>query len=513
MSVLCYNDDMKNHSGSEILIFILIVATAIFFRFYHLEQAPPGLYPDEAMNGSNALIANATGDYKIFYPENTGREGLFINIEAISIKWFGIHPWALRGVSAMFGVLTVIGLYFLVRELFDRHIAALSSFLMAISFWHVNFSRIGFRAIMVPFVLVYAFYFLWRGLRRGTLTDFFWAGIFGGMGFYTYLSYRIAPLIAIIVFINYWWYLKKDFGHAKYEHSRNRLIMGFALLFLVTFFVAAPMGWYFLNHPGDFFERSTVSVFAQSNPLHALSASIVQTLGMFNFSGDLNQRHNFFGQPMLPWPIGILFLIGFIKEAWHWLSRKHGHFSTVHTLLFSWFFVMLLPGFLSTEAPHALRTIGVIPVVMIFAGRGLWWIFGALGAWYDNNYPAAKYRTRHMSVMAIWTLIIFLASLTIYEYNRYFNIWADAPETAAAFDQNYADVANTINSLPISTKKYVIVSAQGFYAYGLPVPAETVMFLTDTPTPELQKAKNVYYLTPDQVRGYHFAGKEIFELK
>ncbi len=481
----------------------MILATAIFFRFYHLNLYPPGLYPDETMNGSNDLIANATGHYQVFYPENTGREGLFINIEALAIKWFGIHPWALRGVSAIFGVLAVIGLYLLARELFDWHVAALSSFLMAVSFWHVNFSRIGFRAIMLPFILVWAFYFLWRGMKSGHFREFLWAGVFAGLGFYTYTSYRIAPLILILVFVNYWWFLKKDFGHEKYLHARNRLLGGFALLMIVTFLVALPLGIYFLKNPDNFFQRNAVSVFAQDNPVRSLAASVFQTLGMFNFNGDMNQRHNISGAPMLPWPIGIFFLIGFCKEWLHWLGRKHGHFAPTHTLMFSWFFVMLLPGFLSIEAPHALRTIGVIPMVMLFAGRGIWWTFQWLDAWTEKAHPL-PHEYRVYNALAIWALVILMAAIGLYEYNRYFNIWAPSEATAEAFNQDYADIAYKINSLPIKMRKYVIVEAPGYEALGLPVPAETVMFLTNTATPETQKAKNLIYLTPDEARGYHF---------
>lgn len=502
---------MSKGSRYEWLVFLSVIAVAVFFRLYHLDRTPPGLYPDEAMNGSDALVANETGQYKIFYPENTGREGLFINLEAVSVNWFGNTPWALRGVSALFGILTVIGLYLLGREIFGWQMAAITAYLMAISFWAVNFSRIGFRAVMVPFVMVYLFWFLWRGLKRSHLQDFFWAGIFSGLGFYTYISYRIVPLILIIVFASYWNYLKKDYSHPKYEHSRNRLLAGFAMLFLVTFFVALPIGWYFLQHPGDFFERGTVSVFSQAQPVQQLVNSFVRTLGMFNFGGDMNPRHNLDGLPMLPWPIGIFFLIGFIKELWHWLSRKHGHFSPLHTFLFSWFFIMLLPGFLSTEAPHALRTIGVLPVAIIFAGRGLWWAFHALGAWYDETYSGPSHG--RSPVLAIWALIILLTSITFYEYNRYFNIWADSPTTAAAFNQDYVDVADAIKALPAITKKYVIVRADGLVANGLPVPAQTVMFLTDTPTPADQRLRNVYYMTPDQLTGFRFpAGAKVFNL-
>src|SRR3989344_893589 len=129
---------MQRYSHREILIIVGILIIASFFRFYQLDKYPPGLYPDEAMNGSNALVANATGDYKIFYPENFGREGLFINIQALSIKWFDVNSWSLRSVSAIFGILTVLGLFLLARELFSWQVGAVSSFLLAISFWHVN---------------------------------------------------------------------------------------------------------------------------------------------------------------------------------------------------------------------------------------------------------------------------------------------------------------------------------------------------------------------------------------
>src|SRR3989344_5167584 len=492
----------------ELLVFLIIVAVAGFFRLYQLGPTPPGFYPDEAMNGNNAVQTLETKNFKIFYPENNGREGLFINLQALSIRAFGAHPWSLRFVSALIGILTVVGLYLLVRELFEWRLAAIAGFLTAISFWHVNFSRIGFRAIMVPFILVYLFFFLWRGLKTGRLSYYLLAGIIGGLGFYTYISYRIAPLIAIIVFLNYWRFLKNDFSFlsSKYEHMRNNLLRGFALAAITAIIVALPVGAYFWKHQGDFLKRegASVSVFSQQNPLKELGLSIVKTLGMFNFQGDYNQRHNISGLPILPWPIGIFFAIGFINELIHWLKRKHGHFSTVHTLMFSWFFIMLLPGFLSTEAPHALRTLGVLPIIMLFAAKGIWWIFDKLNDWYelsDRHEAAGIYgRGHHPETHAVvaLTLVIFLGAIGFYEYWRYFNDWARANETAEAFNQNYTEIANRINSLSVKTKKYLVVNASGVAVNGIPVPAQTVMFLTDSYTAEKQKAKNIYYITEAQ---------------
>src|SRR3990167_3285189 len=72
-------------------------------------------------------------------------------------------------ISPIVGILTVIGLYLLTRELFEWRLAAITSYLTAISFWHVNFSRMDSTAIIIPFILVYTFYFLWKGLKHNQI--------------------------------------------------------------------------------------------------------------------------------------------------------------------------------------------------------------------------------------------------------------------------------------------------------------------------------------------------------
>ena len=61
-------------------LLLLILIVAVVFRFWLLDSAPPGLYPDEAVNAVDAARAQESGDYSVFYPNNNGREGLYINI-------------------------------------------------------------------------------------------------------------------------------------------------------------------------------------------------------------------------------------------------------------------------------------------------------------------------------------------------------------------------------------------------------------------------------------------------
>src|SRR3990167_5675470 len=111
---------------------ILIIAIAVFFRFWQFDSVPPGLYQDEAMNGADAFKTLETGDFRTFYTNNNGREGMIIWLDVLAIKLFGNEPWVLRLFPAMAGLLAVLGLYFLAKELFGDKISLVSSFFMAV---------------------------------------------------------------------------------------------------------------------------------------------------------------------------------------------------------------------------------------------------------------------------------------------------------------------------------------------------------------------------------------------
>lgn len=507
---------MAKNNKIQILVFALIIITAFVFRFQHIQSIPPGLYHDEAMNGNNALVAYQTGDYKIFYTDNNGRGGLFINLIALGFKIFGQDIWSIRVIPAIIGFLTVIGLYLLTRQLLNWQIASIASFYLAVSFWHVNFSRIAFAGIMVPFLMVFGFYFLWKGLKNLNIWNYILSGLFFGLGIHTYIAFRFVPFIVALVLAVYWWRIKKDYNHNQYIHMRNQLIKGFAMLFLISFFTALPILIYFYQHPADFFGRANqVSIFNAENPLKEFIKALAITLASFNFVGDFNWRHNFSGSPLLLWPVGVFFVIGLIKsfiKCWKkW--KEHKHFSTLHTLTLSWFFIMLLPSVLTNEGiPHALRSIGVIPIVMIFAAEGTWWLFETIKHWYRNRdlhiNENIRQKENEAGLIVGIVLIIFLISIGMTEYNKYFKKWALRSEVKSAFSADFVELGEKLNKIPVNRPKYVIVNAGGVLAdafdpftgkiRGIPMPAQTVMFVTKTYTPKLQKEKNLFYILPGE---------------
>mgnify|MGYP001614624290 CR=1 FL=1 len=504
----------KKLSVISYLLFVILIIAA-FFRLYNINQTPPGLYPDEAMNGNNALEAIAAGNWKNFYPENNGREGLFINIQALSIIIFGNQPWALRGVSAIFGIFTVLGIYFLTKKLFENYkienselIALLSAFLIAVSFWHINFSRIGFRAIMAPFFLTWAVYFILKsfdpvrnnsealpaknssdsassleisnGVGEEKYKNTIIAGIFYGLGFYSYIAYRATPLLILIIFI--YWFL-------KFRDLRKEIVKKFIVFTLTSIIVFAPLGYYFLTHPQDFFGRTAqISVFSSPAPLKTLALNVVKTAGMFNFSGDLNWRHNYAGTPELFWPIGIMFLVGiffgFISFLKNFKLKIENYFPFL--ILFSWLVIAALPVVVSGEGiPHALRAIIMIPPIFILAGFGGILIYNLMKKYI--SYP-----------IRFMICALLLVIITFNSYQTYFIKWANNQNTKDAFDETSVLIGRELNSLPKELPKYVVVSRNGVDVRGIPMPSQTIMFITDTFTPDKQKEKNIFYVLPDQ---------------
>jgi len=452
-----------------LLIGILIVAS--FFRVWRLDITPPALYPDVAINGINALDTLDNTDFKIFYKDNNGREGLIIWLEALAFLLFGPSVWALKITTAIIGILTVFGVYLLTKQLFKKlspkyeAIALLSAFLMAISFWHVNFSRIGFRAIMVPFFITFSLYYLLKGFESSKYRDMIISGVFFGLGFYTYISYRFVILLLAVILFLYWLESKK-------KNSVKLFLAKLKYLLISTFVVALPIGIYFLLNPGDFFGRASgVSVLQQQNPILALFKSLGLHLGMFNFYGDANWRHNYSGSPELFWPVGIMFVLGLIISIVSLIRARKNNFPLffANSILLAWIIILMLPGFLSGEGiPHALRVIGVIPPVYILAGLGGVWLFGKL-----KNF----YQTKSQKIFFFYFIIFGVLLLTYYEMNRYFYDWGMRKEVYAEFNQDFTNMGNYLNSLPDEGNKYVIVNRGGELVNGIPMPGQSVIFI------------------------------------
>lgn len=456
---------------------LLILALAGALRLYDLPRTPPGLYPDEAMNGNNALEALRTGNFRVYYPENNGREGLMIVIQALSLALFGVRePWVLRVPSALIGVATVAGVFVLARELISPSVGCLAAFLLATSTWHIHFSRTGFRAILAPLLAVWTVSLLLIALRRvhaaarwgGVAAG---AGVVCGLGFYSYIGYRIMPVLLLLVLFCY----RRTTG--------VRRVAGVCVA--ATVVVALPIGVYFATHPEEFVGRtSEVSVFADERPLSAFADNAVRTVAMLFSQGDANWRHNHADRAQLFLPVAGAFTVGVGLLL---TTLAQGGPARVPTVLLGWLLLAVLPVALSSEGiPHALRSILMLPPVMII---------GALGV--DRLWTLAAPRLR--ASVRVVVIVGCCAGLTYEAYDSYFRRYARRGEVQTAFTASYVEIGRAIERLPMDTRKIVVVDATGLGVRGVRMPAQTVMFMTDTFDPAMAARKHIVYVDPDDL--------------
>jgi hypothetical protein len=432
----------------ELVALILIVLVAAFFRLYDLDELPPGLHYDEAFYGIDAMSILQRREYPIFFMENFGREPLFSYLVAISFYLLGVSALSIRAVSAVTGIVTVLTLYFLVKEIFSqekdsvsRYRGLLAAFILAISYWHVNFSREGLRAILVPLFEVLTFYFLWRGIRRGEEVSFACSGFFLGASLYTYQAARLL-LPLLVLFLAYRLLLDRGYwrGYGR----------GLLLLFAVALITFAPLGYYFLRHPVGFALRAgQASVVTPGEgwdkAARTISANTAKSLAMFSLRGDDDPRNNLPGRPALDAFLSVGFLLGGTLALIR--IRK-----PEYAFLVFWLGIMLLPTILSDYAPHYKRAIGVTPALAILTANGILALKEGVQRFTQSKTMLIQRGGYFITLLAIGGGLV---GSTLDTYHDYFMIWGKEDGLYYSFDVGMVSMAEYVGRLSSDEKVYL----------------------------------------------------------
>lgn len=164
-------------SNPQKLILFLIVLLAIFLRIYQLDNVPPSLFSDEVDIGYQAYSILKTGrDYHgNFLPVHFQsfadfRAPLYIYSVVPAVAALGLNEWAVRIPAAVFGVISIVGIYFLTRVLgFNVWIGLIASLLLSISPWHFHYSRAAFEVTLMISFLIWGVVSFLAGLKNRPL--------------------------------------------------------------------------------------------------------------------------------------------------------------------------------------------------------------------------------------------------------------------------------------------------------------------------------------------------------
>ena len=418
---------------AEVVAVAAICAVALGLRVFRLDRVPLGILHDEAYNGLDAERI-LDGARPVFLVANNGREALFMYLQAISVGVFGPTDFALRAVSAVLGFLTVPATYFLVRQLFGVRVALLTTAWLALSLWHLIFSRVGLRAISLPLVECLALYCFWGALavgagaepidvatlqRRWLKARVAWAmfaGAWMGVALYTYSTARFFPLV-VVSLVGYLAILRPT--------SWRQVSWPLVLSGLTALLVFAPEARFFILHPTEFVRRADdVSILNSDlnhgNLIGTAVDALIRNLGMFTFVGDAHWDRNIAFRPVFDPVSSALLLLGLIRALKGWRRPANG-------LVALWIFVMLVPGVIAAQnAPDFLRVVGVIPAIFVLPALGLDWLLEQL----RRLLP----RGREPAMAAV--LVLGFLLMAYQTYAAYFVTWGRSPEVAAEFNSD-----------------------------------------------------------------------------
>lgn len=385
-------DSMKKY----FLIAILLLAG--FLRFAFLGSNPPSLTWDEVAWGYNAYTIGIDAkdefgrNLPLNFIESFGdyKPPVYMYLDVLPIKIFGLTEFAVRFPSALFGTLAVLMTYFVVKALFfargkqkdeQTHVEAIalvSAFLLAISPWHILLSRGAFEANVAGFFIMFGVWAFLEALNRRK-----WFLILSAISFvlavYTFNSARIVgPILVLglgIVYCRQLWKMKAAVLIAG--------VVGFLMLLPTLTFLFSPQAKLRFQEVNIFsnvqiVERLNQQVAYDQNAwwskiIHnrRLAYGVEYATHYFdNLSPDFLFIHGDRNPKFSLQTMGQLYLFELpflVIGALLLFRRRPGHWWVIPF----WLLVGIIPAGFARETPHALRIESSLPTFQILIAYGI----------------------------------------------------------------------------------------------------------------------------------------------
>ena len=359
------------------LLFIVLIAGLL--RFWQLGSIPVGPNWDEAAIGYNGwsiwqtrrdewlerlpISFRSFGDYKA--PLAIYANGLFTSL-------LGLNVWVVRLPFALSGVLSVVCFYYLISNLVafkqkqktyssSKWLAIIGTATLAISPWHILFSRVGFESGLALTEVILATTFLMLSVQRKwprwqVLGLQITSGLIFASTFYTYHSAKV--MVPIFFFFFFLLLLS------------NKLISIKKCILFLTSVGVMILPFILDSLFGEGLARASVTIFAQTLSFPDLISTVIQnTLAHLNpnflIMGQADSiRHSIGTMGVLSPSTAFLAVIGFISGL---RSRR----TFIWQLSLIWIVAGLVPAIIGVEVPHPNRALLALPGFLLLALLGL----------------------------------------------------------------------------------------------------------------------------------------------
>ena len=454
---------IKSKIFNTTFLIIALVLLSTVLRLWQVGNVPPSPDWDEAALGYNAYSILHTGrdEYGKFLPVvlrsfDDYKPALYAYLIIPFLFIFGLTIQAVRMPSIIFGITTVVIVFFLCEDLFHKKkLSFLIAFLLAISPWHIQFSRIGFEANVGLSLNIFGIFLFLKGLKKPYLLLVAICAFCASL--YVYQSEKVfTPLMVLLLVAIYW----RNIQAISKKYLTSAVVLGCILVM--------PMGLYLLTNPNALARAKGVSVFSDSATITQTTLRIEKDqerhdyIGLildnrrvifakevvanyashFDFkwlfiTGDVSRHHAPF--------MGLLYLweLPFLLCGLYYFLFSEYELKT-KLLIFGWFLLSPVPASITTGVPHAVRTLNFLPTWQIFIAFGLFGLFMLVSK-----------KSKAIQWSFITVIVLFAGFNFFYYLDQYFvqqNYY-----NSLDWQYGYKSAVSYVSSLP---EEHIIVSNQ-----------------------------------------------------
>jgi 4-amino-4-deoxy-L-arabinose transferase-like glycosyltransferase len=195
---------INRNRHSLLVALIILFGTAI--RVTGISTFPGGLGTDEASIGYEAFSILTTGcdrngqQYPVhLIAWGSGQNALSAYLLIPFIKMWGLTPFSVRFLNALFSSLALIVFYLLVRSAWGKKKSLVALLFLCIAPWDIMNARFGVESNIFPAIFLFAVYFLYRGMV-GKPFNYLIASSLFAISLYAYgTSYLIVPVFFLFL--------------------------------------------------------------------------------------------------------------------------------------------------------------------------------------------------------------------------------------------------------------------------------------------------------------------------
>lgn len=368
----------------NIALVILLIIISLFPRLWELTIYPPIIVDESAyLRDINKLI-NVGGFHPVAFQWDFSQATLlyYPTILLLNLLKTNNQLFALRLVSVIFSLLSLIPFFFIMKKHSNSLIAFCITLLFSYSYYYLQFSRVGWGVIYSTTLGLYLIWVLKLAVEKHSKLLFIISGILSALTLYTYRAGEIYIAAGIVLLCVELFFLS---GFKTKEKLLN-------VLFFLIAFVAISFPWLnqIINNQAKYQLRErVVSILNTSYPYHnsftQISVFLYQiaiTLKSWILFLPVNgNAGNFENTRYLPLsyppitPILIpLFLMGLI------LAIKNLRYA--YTWLFILLFGLIFGQIMTIHPPNGARGLIVLPAIYFFIGLFLNLLYQKL-----KNFP------------------------------------------------------------------------------------------------------------------------------